>query len=207
MVGGTAPYTFSVPSLNALPNTLTLSPSGLISGTPTGSNFFGNFTITVTDAANHYMTARLALKILPTTPVPLAFSTTTLGGSYVGSGYDWGVYATGGLPPYTFDVDPAAPLPAGVVLIQGPENSPGNWDPNPAYLRERVQTPGFYTFNLRVTDSAGNRASRAFTLDVAPLNTFYIFGPDATGSGVLGNAVLGTPYAQIPHPAWRNTAL
>jgi hypothetical protein len=200
VVGGTAPYTFSVATLNALPNTLTLSSTGLISGTPNGSNFNGRFTITVIDAANHYMTARLALKILPLTPVPLAFSTTTLGGSYVGSGYDWGVYATGGLPPYTFDVDPATPLPAGVVLIQGSDHSPGDWDPDPADLRERVQTPGIYTFNLRVTDSAGNRASHAFSLDVAPLSTFYIFSPGATGSGVLGNAVLGTPYAQYLIP-------
>lgn len=198
---GTAPYTFGLLALNALPSTLTLSSSGLISGTPTASNFSGRFTITVTDAAGHYMTARLAIKILPVTPVPLGLSTNTLSDSYIGSNFDWGIYATGGLPPYTFNVDPATPLPAGAVLIQGPERSPDNTDPDPAYLRQKVQTPGTYTFNLLVTDSAGNQASRAYSFKVAALSSYYVYGPGAViSTSVLGNAVLGVPYLQYLIP-------
>jgi len=47
--GGTGPYTFVV-SAGALPDGLTLSPAGVLSGTPTSSGGF-NFTISVTDAA------------------------------------------------------------------------------------------------------------------------------------------------------------
>src|SRR5215471_13359938 len=42
VVGGTAPFHFSLPFLNAPPNTLQLSSTGQITGTPTGSTFFGN---------------------------------------------------------------------------------------------------------------------------------------------------------------------
>ena len=46
--GGTAPHTFSV-SAGALPPTLTLGPTGVLSGTPTQAGTF-NFTVTATDA-------------------------------------------------------------------------------------------------------------------------------------------------------------
>jgi hypothetical protein len=46
--GGTAPYTFAVTS-GSLPNGLTLSASGVLSGTPTAGGTF-NFTITATDS-------------------------------------------------------------------------------------------------------------------------------------------------------------
>lgn len=46
--GGTAPYTYAVTS-GALPDGLTLSPGGALSGTPTASGSF-TFTITTTDA-------------------------------------------------------------------------------------------------------------------------------------------------------------
>jgi hypothetical protein len=51
-LGGTPPYTWSVDPSTPLPSGLTLSPTGLLSGTPTGlSNTNPNFT--VTDSASH----------------------------------------------------------------------------------------------------------------------------------------------------------
>ena len=200
VTGGTPPYTFGLLFLNAPPSPLTLSPSGLISGTPTGSNFGGRFTISVTDAANHYMTARLAIKVLPTTPIPLAFSTNVNNDSPVGSNFTNGFYATGGLPPYTFDVDPSGPLPTGAFLVQGPEAGPDTWDPDPAYVRMKVQTPGTFSFTLRVTDSAGNRASRAYILNVPSLTLNYIFASNSLNGPPLADAVLGTPYTRYLMP-------
>lgn len=205
VLGGTPPYTFSLPFLNALPNTLTLSSNGsgaLISGTPTGANFFGNFTLTVTDSAvpQHRTTVRLSMKILPAIPAPLSFSTSSLADSPVGSNFTWGVYATGGLPPYTFDIDPATPVPSGLVMVQGPEASPENFDPQPGYLRAVVQTPGTYTFNVRVTDSVGNRATRAYTLKVPPMSVNYIFASNVVGSGPLSDLTLGLPYSRALIP-------
>ena len=200
VTGGTPPYTFGLIPLNAPPSPLTLSQNGLISGMPTGSNFGGRFTIAVTDATNHYMTARLALKILPTIPVPLSFSTNTVADSPMGSGFTNGIYATGGLPPYTFDVEPSAPLPAGAYLVQGPEVSPDTWDPDPGYLRAGVQTPGTYTFTLGVTDSAGNKATRAFTMNVPVLSAEYIYASSVINNGPLSDLTIGIPYARYLIP-------
>jgi hypothetical protein len=195
VVGGTPPYTFALLSFNALPSTLSLSSSGLISGTPTASTFSGRFSMTVTDAANHYMVARLSIKILPATPSPLTLTSSTLLVSAIGGNNTIGIYPSGGLPPYTYDIDPSTPLPAGTALIQGPEADPNGWDPDPAYIRTRAHTIGAFTFNLRVTDSAGNHSSRPYTLSVVGLATYYSSWPGTT-TGVLGNAVLGTPYSQ-----------
>lgn len=48
--GGVTPYTWSLVSGSTLPNGLTLSPSGVISGTPTASGSF-TFTAEVVDSA------------------------------------------------------------------------------------------------------------------------------------------------------------
>ena len=206
VTGGTPPYTFGLQPLNAPPSPLILSPIGSptisasISGTPTGSNFGGRFTITVTDSANHYLDARLALKILPTIPVPLGFSTPTLPDSWLGSNNTNGVYAVGGLPPYTFDVEPSGPLPAGAVLVQGPEVSP-EWDPDPGYLRLKVQTPGTYSFTLGVTDSAGNKATHTFSMKVPIMTAEYVYASNVPSAGSpLADLTLGTPYTRYLIP-------
>lgn len=206
VVGGTPPYNFSLASLNSLPNTLqlsTTSTSCTISGTPTSSTFSGRFTLVITDSASpaHYMTARLAIKILPTTPVPLALSTNTIGDNAIGNNGTWGVYATGGLPPYTFDIDPSTAAPPGLTMVQGVEVSPDAWDPDPGYLRLKVQTPGLYTFSLRVTDSAGNRVSRAYTIHIPSIGAYYTGASSIPSlTSPLADLVLGTPYSRYLIP-------
>jgi hypothetical protein len=199
VVGGTPPYNFSLQYLSSIPAGLTLSPSGLVSGTPTNSSFNGHFTIIVTDAAGHYMDARLTLTLLPTVPVPLALTSNTIPDSPIGSNFTIGMYAFGGLPPYTFSIDPSTPLPAGAYLVQGPEASP-EWDPDPGYLRTKVQTPGAYSFNLRVTDSAGNQASRAYTFNVPILTANYIYGSSTLGPPPLADEALGVPFSHYLIP-------
>jgi hypothetical protein len=78
--GGTSPYIYAVTS-GALPAGLTLSGSGLLSGTPTAAGSFG-FTITATDANNHTGSQAIGLTIGKAT------ATVTLGGlsqTYTGS--------------------------------------------------------------------------------------------------------------------------
>jgi len=58
---GTTPYSWSLVS-GALPPGLTLSPSGVISGTPTKIATF-SFTVQVADASGHTATATLSIKI------------------------------------------------------------------------------------------------------------------------------------------------
>jgi Flp pilus assembly secretin CpaC len=50
--GGVTPYTWSLAAGSTLPTGLTLSPAGVISGTPTTSGSF-TFTATVTDLAGN----------------------------------------------------------------------------------------------------------------------------------------------------------
>ena len=62
--GGTTPYTWSLASGSGpLPNGLTLSNSGIISGTPTATGTF-SFTVQVTDSASVHQTTTKALSII-----------------------------------------------------------------------------------------------------------------------------------------------
>jgi hypothetical protein len=113
--GGTSPYTWTK-SAGSLPTGLSISSSGVISGTPTASGVF-SFTAEVTDSASTTATASLSITI-PSTPWPdLIFS-----GKTTSSGVDtWNVTTsingTGGqtvrvLPP----TSPAA-LPHAILLV------------------------------------------------------------------------------------------
>jgi hypothetical protein len=62
--GGVAPYSWSVTS-GSLPAGLTLSPGGLLSGTPTATGLF-NFTLQVTDSAGSTASAPVVLAIVQT---------------------------------------------------------------------------------------------------------------------------------------------
>jgi hypothetical protein len=68
--GGTAPYTFAVTS-GTLPPGLTLSSTGLLSGTPTTAGSF-NFTVTATDANGCTGSREYALVILSSPPPTIA---------------------------------------------------------------------------------------------------------------------------------------
>lgn len=73
--GGTAPYTWTVAS-GALPAGLTLSPAGVISGTPTTAGG-ANFTASVTDSASPAATATMALtlNVTATPAATISFAT------------------------------------------------------------------------------------------------------------------------------------
>jgi uncharacterized protein YhjY with autotransporter beta-barrel domain len=65
--GGTAPYTYAV-TAGALPDGLTLSPAGVISGTPTAAGPF-NVTVTATDRFNFQGTQAYAITVGEPTPI------------------------------------------------------------------------------------------------------------------------------------------
>ena len=106
--GGVAPYTFSA---TGLPVGLTMSSSGVISGTPlTGSPSF-HVRVQVQDAENpaQTTTASLTLAVAPL----LQIATTSLPNGVVGTAYRVTVTATGGFAPYTFS---ATGMPAGLTM-------------------------------------------------------------------------------------------
>jgi sugar lactone lactonase YvrE len=108
--GGTAPYTFAVSS-GALPSGLTLSASGILSGTPTAVGSFV-FTIQATDSASltgsQSYTVNIAAPTITVTPSSLPNGT-------VASSYSQTISATGGSGSYTYAVT-AGSLPAGLSL-------------------------------------------------------------------------------------------
>ncbi len=199
--GGSPPCAFSLDSGN-LPAGLTLSSTGTISGTPTGTVFGGDFSLRVADSASHVLVIRLALNILPETPAPLTITTSAIMdasvGGALGGGGDTAIWASGGLPPYTFDLAPGSILPAGAIVnsfSQGPTIVP-NRNASPAYIYGRVQVPGDYSFTIRVMDSVGNVATRPINWYVAPLT----FLQSSVPAGGAPTPVLGTPYTHYLLP-------
>jgi CSLREA domain-containing protein len=147
--GGIAPYTYSI-SAGALPSGLTLSATGVISGTATASRTF-NFTVTAKDSDNFTATQAYSFTIAAPT---IALTPVTLPPPTVGVAYSQTLSASGGIAPYTYSISAGA-LPAGLTLsttgvISGTATSAG-------------------TFNFAVTakDSGGFTATRAYSIAVA----------------------------------------
>jgi hypothetical protein len=112
--GGTPGYTWSVSSGN-LPAGLTLSSTGVISGTPTGSGS-STFTIAVQDSGSPALTASAQESItVAAAPATLTITSTTLGAAQTGNQYSTTLNASGGTPGYTWSVS-SGNLPAGLTL-------------------------------------------------------------------------------------------
>lgn len=81
--------------MTTLPPGLTLSPAGVLSGTPTQP---GTYTVevTVTDAQGHTAQAGLQMTVAP----PLVISVAGVPGSVEGQPFTFTLVATGGDPPY-----------------------------------------------------------------------------------------------------------
>lgn len=148
--GGTPPYmNFQVTS-GSLPPGLGLSPSGLLSGTPTssiGSPF--SFTVTVTDTLSVTGNLLFTFVINPpqiTTSSPLPSATT-------GSPYSLTFAAAGGTPAYGNWT--ATTLPPGLAL-----------SPSTGVLSGTPTTAGTFNFTVTALDSKNLSLSKAFQLTV-----------------------------------------
>lgn len=167
--GGSPPYQWSVIS-GALPAGLTLSPQGLISGTPTAAGTFG-VQIQVADQAG--ATASRAFSILVTTGVVIS-TNAQLPSAVPNVPYSQTLVAAGGAGPYQWALT-AGNLPPGLNL------SPTG------VLSGTPTTAGTFTFQATVTDSAGATAVRQFTLVVS--NDLTLLSPRT-----LPRALAGQPY-------------
>ncbi|MFN0169433.1 MAG: putative Ig domain-containing protein [Bryobacteraceae bacterium] len=153
--GGVPPYGWAL-AAGTLPAGLTLSPAGVLSGTPTAAGTF-NFSVTASDTTVTTPARPFQLTIVPALTIQ---SSSPLPGGVVSRPYSFALVAAGGFPPYVFNqVDGA--LPAGVSL-----NSSGVVSGTPT-------AGGGFVVQVRVTDARGNTASRSFdlTVTVAPTIT------------------------------------
>jgi len=173
VVGGNAPYTWSITS-GSLPAGLTLAPSsGAISGSPTSAGDF-TFTVQVTDSASVTVNKAFSMTVV----AGLAITTApVLPSDSIGVSYTVTLAAAGGAAPYTFAVT-AGGLPGGLAL-----------DAKSGSIFGTPTASGSFNFTVKVTDNASNTATKQFSIAVAA-------GLIITTAPVLPNGAIGATYSQ-----------
>ncbi len=153
VIGGVAPYTFSI-ATGALPAGLTLNAStGAITGTPTAG---GTFTIKLTDANGVVAPGTCPFTIVTAPSVGNARCGSVTSGE-VGVPFNSpAITVTGGVAPYTFSIATGT-LPAGLAL-----------NPSTGAITGTPTAAG--SFTIQVTDSNGVVAASTcpFTIVAAP---------------------------------------
>ena len=171
--GSPRPYTFSVGP--GLPAGLTLSPSGMLSGTPGQSGVFA-FTVTATDANGCAVSQAYTLAVCGTltiTPPALAPAT-------VGVAYSQALAGSGGAAPFGFAVTGGA-LPPGLALSGA------------GALSGTPTAAGSFSFTVTATDAGGCMGAVTYVVRVCPVVTI--------APAVLASGAVGTPYSQVLTPA------
>jgi hypothetical protein len=134
-----------------LPAGLTLSESGVISGTPTGADL-KTFTVRVREPFRRFGERELTLAVAAT----LVAEPASLPPGRVGVRVAGSLAARGGLPPLTWTIA-AGSLPPGLAL-----------DPASGTLRGLPRRSGAFPLTLEVSDASGQRASVDATLRILP---------------------------------------
>lgn len=128
--------------------------SGGITGTPTTEGLFA-FTIRVRDFTGATDTESFSIRIGAPRPLVITNQSDALSPGTVGQFYCCGnLFADGGVPGYTWSLR-SGQLPPGLSLTA----SPGRITGTPT-------TPGAFSFVVRVTDSRGAFAERAFSITI-----------------------------------------
>jgi len=177
--GGTPGFNYTVAPGTSLPAGLTLSATGVISGTPTAAEGPYTFSILATDTKGCTAETPFNLTIVTALSLPTAI----LPNGTVNTPYPTQLLpaAIGGTGPYTYTA-PAASLPPGLAF-------------NPA-TREITGTPtqaGTYLIPVTVADVNGNTKTADYTIVVRD--------PLALPAATLANGTVGIPYPTQAIPA------
>lgn len=157
--GGTAPYIYTVSSGTSLPLGLTLSPAGVISGTPTTTGTL-NVNITATDA-NGCNGSTFYLITINGACTAITITPTTLNAGIIGTFYNQTLTSTGGTAPYSYTVTTGT-LPTGLAL-----GTSGSITGTTTFI-------GTSTFSVRVVDAIGCIGTANYTVVVNPVPTRVI---------------------------------
>lgn len=177
--GGTPAFTWLlVPGVGALPPGLSLSTSGVITGTPTTGGSY-TFTVQVTDAGKRTASKSLSIAISISA---INITTNSLPSGLLGVAYSQTLGVTGGAAPLTWRLASGA-FPQGLIL----DPAKGVISGTPAGQL------GLSTFTIQVTDSSSPplTATKAFTINVALTLTITTL---SLPSGTVGTAF---PAAQV----------
>jgi len=169
-------FTFAI-TAGTLPSGLTLSSSGLLSGTPTAAGPF-TFTVTATDSARNMGSQQYTLTITAPT---ITLTPTTLPAATVGVAYSQTLTAMGGTPPYTFAA--TGMLPTGLTLSTG------------GLLSGTPTAGGPFTFTVTATDTNGFTGTQQYTITVTVTAPTITLSPTTLPSGVKGGAYPATTLA------------
>jgi hypothetical protein len=178
--GGVQPYAWSI-SAGALPDGLTLTSGGHVSGTPTNGGGF-SFTVQVADAGGSAaaLPSTIAIAAAPSaslTPACARYCSVEVGCVDVCGAFGT---LTGGTAPFTYAIQPGGLVPVGTHL---------NALSLAGTFTQRAQ---FWQFTVLVTDALGQ------TTTISP--TFYVFPHIAFSGTVICQGGFGTPCsARIPY--------
>jgi Putative Ig domain len=172
--GGTAPYSFTIQS-GSLPEGITLSPSGELTGTP-GAAGTSTFTVLATDSSAPAQTATKTYSLT----VQLDVGPKALKKVPANSFYGVALSAVGGTGPYNFTLVSGA-LPEGVELYSEPGFDQLSGTPYHA---------GSYSFTIKAADSASAATgTRTYKLSVG-------LGMSPQEGREVPQATVGHPYTE-----------
>jgi hypothetical protein len=178
-VGGTAPYVWTL--TGTLPQGLTLSASGQITGTPMQTGTFP-FSVQITDASSPPLTVSETEMI--TVAGSLQITTQSLPDAEAGQAYSQTLTASGGTAPYTWSIV-SGTLPTGLRL-----------NPVTGVISGTTQATAAgasVTFSVTDTGPPQQTTSRTLTITVSSPLAFTELLPPAA---VIGQSFTATPEAQ-----------
>lgn len=198
--GGAAPYSYSLKS-GSLPAGLSLSATGVLSGTPTSGGSFP-FTVIATDAAG--LTGSAAYTILVSAPT-ITISPGTLNNAQLGVAYAQTLTASGGTAPYSFSL--AGALPTGMtfdaltgqvsgtpavggsfpITVTATDSSTGTGPYASSFTFDLIVNPGTATLTFAATppQTYGNPP---FTVSASSASTGTITYSVASGPATINSA-------------------
>jgi len=197
--GGTAPYFFSI-GYYCLPNGITLSPDGTVSGTPTSASPESSCQVTVKDAlgATSYTNVAITYRDASLVLSPLG----TLQSGIAGMAYGIELDAGGGAPPYTYAVSSGA-LPPGLALSTRSMAAA-------VWIQGKPTTAGTFDFSVKISDSTGLSASYGYSITITTqtITVSPVALPD-TQPGNAYSATLTAAGGTAPYQfeLWQGTAL
>ena len=167
--GGVGPFSWSKQS-GTWPDGLTLSSTGVLSGTPTAVGSSTNIKVRVTDSYSISANVTLAITIVSAPTI----TTTTLPSSAVSAVYNQTLQRTGGVSPFSWQVL-SGTLPTGLTLstdgvISGTPTAAGT---SPFTVKLTDSMGGIATQNLSITIAAAPQITTPLTLPNGEVSAAY----------------------------------